>query len=165
MGAMRSISRVSMPSGMSGSALPGVERLDQTVSPALTSPRSSSRTMKQLAATIEERMPEPWGPVVRTSQPLAGIREDAALELAPARLLPHRLDRAARKRGPIELPAARQLPERRADEEVEGEHRGDRIARQPEELRAADAADGQRPPRLHRHLPEVDPADLAAAPP
>ena len=40
----------------------------QTDSPAATSPRSSSMTMKQLAAVIEVRMPEPWGPVVRTSQ-------------------------------------------------------------------------------------------------
>src|SRR5262249_23927166 len=38
-----------------------------TVSPTLTSPRSSSMTMKQLAAVIEVRMPEPCGPVVRTS--------------------------------------------------------------------------------------------------
>src|SRR5262249_15990262 len=39
-----------------------------TTSPAATSPRASSRTMKQLAATIDERIPEPWEPVVRTSQ-------------------------------------------------------------------------------------------------
>src|SRR5215471_5381746 len=40
----------------------------QTVSPVRTSPRSSSITMKQFAAVIEVRMPEPCGPVVRTSQ-------------------------------------------------------------------------------------------------
>src|SRR5215471_8416842 len=40
----------------------------QTVSPVRMSPRSSSITMKQFAAVIEVRMPEPCGPVVRTSQ-------------------------------------------------------------------------------------------------
>ncbi len=39
-----------------------------TVSPAAMSPRSSSITTKQLASVIEVRMPEPCGPVVRTSQ-------------------------------------------------------------------------------------------------
>src|SRR5207302_8462523 len=39
-----------------------------TVSPAATSPRSSSSTIRQLPATIEERIPEPCGPVVRASQ-------------------------------------------------------------------------------------------------
>src|SRR5215475_11759876 len=40
----------------------------QTVSPVRMSPRSSSITMKQFAAVIDVRMPEPCGPVVRTSQ-------------------------------------------------------------------------------------------------
>src|SRR5262249_18515182 len=40
-----------------------------TASPTATSPRSSSNTIRQLPATIEERMPEPCGPVVRTSHP------------------------------------------------------------------------------------------------
>src|SRR5262249_49464764 len=39
-----------------------------TRSPGATSPRSSSSTIRQLPATIELRMPEPWGPVVRTYQ-------------------------------------------------------------------------------------------------
>src|SRR5439155_23669034 len=39
-----------------------------TRSPAATSPRASSSTTKQLPATIDERMPEPCGPVVQTSQ-------------------------------------------------------------------------------------------------
>src|SRR5437588_10197356 len=39
-----------------------------TRSPAATSPRASSRMTRQLPATIDDRMPEPCGPVVHTSQ-------------------------------------------------------------------------------------------------
>ena len=107
----------------------------RTVSPAATSPRSSSSTMRQLPAAIEERMPEPCGPVVRASQrPLLPL-QDAALELAAALPLAHRLDR--RRLGGVgkEAPPAGQLEDRRTQEEHEREHRGDRIARQAEEVR------------------------------
>ena len=64
-GVMVSISRVSMPWGMRLRTT--AKGSTDTVSPAATSPRSSSITTKQLASVIEVRMPEPWGPVVRTS--------------------------------------------------------------------------------------------------
>src|SRR5262249_51682290 len=41
----------------------------RTVSPTATSPRGSSSTIRQLPAVIEDRIPEPCGPVGRASQP------------------------------------------------------------------------------------------------
>jgi hypothetical protein len=43
---------------------------------------------------------------------------------------------------------------------MKGEHGGDGIAGEAEEMRATDAARGEGTPRLHRHLPEVDAARL-----
>src|SRR4030095_17062546 len=59
-----------------------------------------------------------------------------------------------------QLPSSRELPQRGAHEEMKGEHGGDGIAGEAEEMRATDAARGEGTPRLHRHLPEVDAARL-----
>src|SRR5215813_1907991 len=90
-----------------------------------------------------------------------GVLEDAALELPPARLLAHRLHRARLPGLGEQSTATGQLEERRAHEQHEGQRRSHGVARQPEEVSVADPADGERPSRLHGHLPEVDAADLA----
>src|SRR4029079_3001389 len=75
--------------------------------------------------------------------PLGGVGEDPALELAPARPLAHALDGHRVELRREELAAPRQLPERGTDEEIEGEHGGHRVAGQPEEVGAPDAAERQ----------------------
>ena len=57
---------------------------------------SVGSTMKQFACDIDDRMPEPWSPVVRTVHPPSpSRREDAALELGAARRLADRRRAAA----------------------------------------------------------------------
>src|SRR5439155_189476 len=86
--------------------------------------------------------------------------EDAPLELAPPRLFAHRLGGACLVDFGEEAATTRELVNGRPDEQHEGEHRGDGIAGEAEEVGRPDPSDRERTARLHRDLPELDRADL-----
>src|SRR5262245_18538547 len=91
---------------------------------------------------------------------IVGVPEDAPLELTPTRLLPHRLEGDRMEARREQLAAPGDLVECRTHEEMEREHACDRVAGEPEEVRRADASDGDRAAGLHGHLPEIDPAHV-----
>src|SRR6185503_675647 len=86
------------------------------------------------------------------------IREEPALEFPPSALLLHRLRRHRAKSRDVELAPPGELPQRGANEEVEGQHRRNRVAGQAEEVGALDPAHRHRTAGLHGHLPEIDAA-------
>ena len=133
-----------------------------TIVPGVTLPWSVGRMMKQFASDIERRMPEPCSPVTRTLQvPCASALQDAALEFrAPGRFLEAGDARHLEGRNGRNRIAAGEREQRIAHELVEGDHHRDRVARQAEEMGAADLAVGERPPGLHRDLPEHHLAQL-----
>src|SRR5512142_2350348 len=93
----------------------------------------------------------------RLHLPAAGAirRQDATLELGAAGRLANRArERRLERRHRPDVGTALQHEEGVADEFVERHHDGYRIARQPEEMRIADAAVRERPAGLHRDLPE-----------
>ena len=130
--------------------------------PASRSPASAGSTMKQFACDIDDSTPEPCSPVVRTVQrrrrPRRGCRAGTRCVPAPCGSASgeRRLERRQRR----DVAPALQHQQRVADELVERHHHRHRIAGQAEEMRAADLAVRQRPPRLHRDLPEQHFAEL-----
>ena len=105
-------------------------------------------------------MPEPsrsircaHGPAVRAGdQPRAQI-------FAPVRLLSHDEIRGHEKRARLGPAAAAERDQQRPGKAQEADHGGDRIARQPDEHRAPEPPEGERPAGLHRDLPEMQLAE------
>src|SRR5712692_6293542 len=151
-----SIRSVRMAEGMRGGGLPGREGLDPN---RLTRAHVAALLLdhdEAIRGRHRGQDARALGARGAHLPPVLSKGQDAALEFAAARPLAHALRGHGAERGHEELAPTGELPESRPHEEVEGQHGGDRIARQAEEVRAANAPDGHRPSRLHGHLPEVD---------
>src|SRR5262249_20099124 len=155
-GAMRSISATSTPWDTAPSRSGEIERLD----PHEIARGYVARVLvdDDEAVGLDHRGEDAGalGTRGRDAPTLAVVGEDAALELPPPALLPHPLRGHGAEPGHVELAPSRELPQRRAHEQVKRQHRRHRIAGEPEEMGGTDLAHRDRAARLHRDLPEID---------
>lgn len=88
------------------------------------------------------------------------LSQDAALEVEPARRLLERLSGNGVQLERALETLTRQLGQRRLHQLIEGDHGGDRVARQAEKPGVGQATEGKRLARLDGQLPEADFAKL-----
>lgn len=84
------------------------------------------------------------------------MNQDAALEVEPARCLLERLGGNGWQLERALEALAGQLGQRRLHQLIEGDHGGDRVARQAEEPGVGQTTEGKRLARLDGELPEAD---------
>ena len=121
----------------------------------------SSRTTNPSDCTIEDRMPAPsrgylpgdgGATVARSRLARRYSRRPGLLAVGEAGL--HREGQRRRHR------RAGEAQDQRPRQDREGQRRGDRIAGQPDQRHAAHLAERDRPSRLDRQPPEIEPAEL-----